>query len=120
MEIKKRLIEIANLLYTEDYDGVIYFDHKSYDDDNDIPRLNIDNEIVKVEQFVINRDGTLITIVDDKCYGYTLDMVNLPDGWDDSMFEEIGMFDLIRDVYYETKESWEIGDYESDFISNNN
>ena len=116
MEIKKRLAEIADLLYAQDYDGVVYFDHKSYDDENDIPHLKIDDDIVKVAKFVISRDGNTITIVDDKCYAHTLSMDNLPEDWNDATFEEMGMFDLIRDAFYETSASYEIGDYELDFV----
>jgi hypothetical protein len=43
-------------------------------------------------------------------------MTNLPKGWNDDVFEEIGLFNLLQDVYYETSMSYEIGDYELDFI----
>lgn len=116
MEIRKRLEEIANLLYAQDYDGEIYFGHKSYDDENDIPHLIIDDKRVNVEDFIISRDATKLVIVDDKRFVHTLDMTNLPEDWNDVTFEEMGMFNLLQDVYYETNASWEIGDYELDFI----
>lgn len=117
MEIRKRLEEIATLLWRNGYKGRVCFDHKSYDDENDIPRIKIGGQIIKVAEFAIERDGDIISIVDDEGDFYSLWVSGASDEWNDSYYESIGLFDLIRDVYYETTESCEIGDYELDFIN---
>lgn len=118
LEIRKELEKIAGLLWDNGNNGVVYFDHKSYDNETDIPHIDVDGERVWVDKFIINKDGSQFTI----CAGedaYTLDMNNIPNEWDDDYFIEIGLDALLRDVYYETSESYEIGDYEMDFIGDN-
>lgn len=117
MKIHDYLKKIGELLYSnKEYNGRVYFDHKSYDDTNDIPCIIIDDKKVLVEEFYISEDCNIISIFDNECFSYTLDMTNLPKGWNDDVFEEIGLFNLLQDVYYETSMSYEIGDYELDFI----
>lgn len=115
LKIRKDLRLIAELLWGNGSSGVECFDHKSYDDETLIPHIDIDGERVLVDTFIINRDGSQFTIIsgDDS---YTLDMDAIPSEWDDDYFIEIGLDTLLRDVYYETSESCEIGDYELDFM----
>lgn len=117
MEIKKRLKEIAELLWANGYKGTICFDHKSYDDEDDIPRLRFGRKTFLVVMFNINSEGDRILIIDNN--GKTCPMMtsDWSDDWSDSYCESIGLFALLREVYYETKESWEIGDYELNFIN---
>lgn len=117
MKIHDYLKKIGELLYSnEEYNGRVYFDHKSYDDNNDIPSIIIDDKKVLVEEFHINEDCDFISIYDDNNNLYMLDMNAIPSEWNDDYFEEIGLFNLLQDVYYETSMSYEIGDYELDFI----
>lgn len=116
LKIRKELEKIAKLLWSNGREGKIHFDHKSYDDETLIPHIDIDGERVWVETFLIHRDGSQFTL----CSGvdtYTLDMDAIPSEWDDDYFIEIGLDTLLRDVYYETSESYEIGDYELDFLN---
>ena len=115
LKIRKELEKFAELLWNNGCNGVECFDHKSYDDETLIPHLDIDSERVLVDTFIINRDGSQFTIIsgDDS---YTIDMDAIPSEWDDDYFIEIGLDTLLRDVYYETSESCEIGDYELDFM----
>lgn len=115
LKFRKELEKIAELLWSNGCSGVECFDHKSYDDETDIPHLDIDGERVLVDTFIINRDGSEFTIISGRD-SYILDMDAIPSEWDDDYFIEIGLDTLLRDVYYETSESWEIGDYELDFI----
>ena len=57
MEIEKRLKEIASLLWNNGYEGVVCFDHKSYDDEGDIPRIKVGSYMVKVKEFAVSKDG---------------------------------------------------------------
>ena len=58
-EIVKKL---AELLYKDEgvYDGAVYFDWSSYDDDFYIPHLNIDGNRVNIEEFRVNKEGNEI------------------------------------------------------------
>lgn len=119
LKIRKELEKIAELLWSNGSNGVVWFDHKSYDIETDIPHIDVDGERVWVETFLIHRDGSQFTI----CSGvdtYTLDMDAIPSEWDDDYFIEIGLDALLRDVYYETSESGDIGDYELDFLGDRN
>lgn len=115
LEIRKELEKIAELLWTNGYEGKVYFDHASYDDELDIPHIDIDGERVWVDRFIINKDGSQFAIYAGKDT-YILDMDAIPSEWDDDYFIEIGLDVLLRDVYYETNESGDIGDYELNFL----
>lgn len=115
MEINKHLQSISGLLWANDYDGVVHFDHKSYDFSEDIPHLLIDGKRVLIDKFFISKGGDFIGIWSGNDY-YTLDMNYLPEDWNDTTFEDMGLFDLLQDVFYETEMSWEIGDYELNFM----
>lgn len=117
MEIEKRLKEIASLLWNNGYEGVVCFDHKSYDDEGDIPRIKVGSYMVKVKEFAVSKDGISFSVMDNKWGIYSFAVTGWSDEWADSYYESIGLFDLLRDVYYETTESCEIGDYELDFIN---
>lgn len=114
---KKELSSLSSYLWANEYNGMIYFDHKSYDNNRDIPYLLIDGELVYVVKFYVNRKETLMQITDDENNLYTLDLTALPEEWDDEYFDQIGMFELLQDVYYETTESGNIGDYELNFLN---
>lgn len=121
LEIRKELKKIAELLWDNGENGVVCFDRSSYDLESDIPHLIIDGKYVVVDTFIINKDGSQFTVCDeDERDSYTLDMDAIPTEWDDDYFIKVGLDALLRDVYYETKESYEIGDYEMDFIGDNN
>lgn len=119
LKIRQELEKIAELLWKNGNNGVVCFDHKSYDIETDIPHIDVDGERVLVETFLINKDGSQFTI----CAGndtYTIDMDDIPSEWDDDYFIEIGLDVLLRDVYYETSVSGDIGDYELDFLGDRN
>lgn len=116
MEIKKQAKKLAELLHSsKDYNGSVYFDHDSYDDPSNIPYIIINEEIISVDEFHIDESGNKIEIYsgDDK---YSMDFRTIPEEWDDIYFDGINMFNLFMNVYYETSMSYEIGDYEMDFL----
>lgn len=119
LKIRKELEKIAELLWSNGNNGVVCFDHKSYDIETDIPHIDVDGERVWVETFLINKDGSQFTIISGMD-SYILDMDAIPNEWDDDYFIEIGLDALLRDVYYETSESGDIGDYELDFLGDRN
>ena len=115
-EIVKKL---AELLYMENslYNGVIHFDWSSYEFDGDIPTLKIDNKFVKIEEFRVNKEGTEIVVISGND-SYTLNLTTSPYTVQD--YEDMGMYEFLSSVYYETDNSWEIGDFEIDFLGINN
>lgn len=117
MRTQKRLTEIANLLWDNGYNGRICFDHKSYDFEGDIPRIKVGGKIVLVSEFIINRPADIISVVGSNGDFFSLCINSISNEWDDDYYESIGLFELLQYVYYETKESFDIGDYELDFIN---
>lgn len=108
--------QIANLLYKEDghYEGVVCFDHKSYDYEFDIPYLIIDGDKKLIDEFRINHDATEIVVIS----GYDMFTLFIPTcTFTDDDFDKMGMLDLLRNVFYETEYSWQIGDFEDDFLN---
>ena len=115
---KKYFGMMAELLYKEDnlYEGVVCFDHKSYDFDIDIPSIIINDEKRLVDEFRINYDATEIVVIS----GNDMFTLYIPTcTFTDDDFDKMGMLDLLRDVYYETEYSFEIGDFEDDFLELN-
>ena len=114
-EIVKKL---AQLLYNEEegYNGIVYFDWKTYDDENDIPHIIINGERVNIDEFRVNKDGTQISVISGDDI-YTLNLTTSP--FTEQEYEDMGMYTLLNDVYYETDYSWEIGDFEIDFLGIN-
>lgn len=112
-EIVKKL---AKLLYQDEgvYEGAVCFDWSSYDEEYEIPSICIDGNNVMVEEFQVNKEGTeiIITSGDDR---YTLDLA----AYTEQEYEEMGLYTLLNDVYYETDYSWEFGDFDTEFLGFN-
>ena len=114
-EIVKKL---AELLHKDEgvYEGVVYFDWSSYDLDDDIPYLIINGERFQIEEFRVNKEGNeIIVISGDDSYTLNLDECTFTE----QDFEAMAMYTLLNSVYYETDYSWEIGDFEIDFLGIN-
>jgi hypothetical protein len=111
------IIEIAHKLGEFLNGRTIYFDHKSYDLEEDIPHIIIDGTRENVQTAQFNEDGSILTIVTDS-HEYTLDFKDEDTPTEEILkeSEEIGLYDLFSDIFYETEESWEIGDFELDFL----
>ena len=116
MGTKEIIAKLAELLYKDEgvYEGVVCFDHSSYDCDDDIPRLIIDGNEVLIDEFRVNTDGTEIVVISGNDM-YTLDLTTSP--YSEEEYEDMGMYAFLTDVYYETDYSWEIGDFELDFLN---
>lgn len=111
------IIEIAHKLGEFLNERTIYFDHKSYDLEEDIPHIIIDGKRENVQTAQFNEDGSILIIVTDS-HEYTLDFKSEDTTTEEILkeAEEIGLYDLFSDIFYETEESWEIGDFELDFL----
>lgn len=118
-QLKKEITAMADYLWSNEYEGKVIFDHNSYDDDRDIPHLFIGGNRILINTFEISRDANKLSIIsgDDK---FSIDTDYLIYQMENNVGERIGLFGLLRDVYYETSQSWEIGDYELDFLKERN
>lgn len=117
MNTREQIKKLASLLEEK----VMYFDHKSYDFEEDIPHLIIDGERVNIESVWIDKKGLTMTVTTNDTefgLGFYEDIEN-GDTFEtiDKELEEMGMDELLRDIYYEHPRSWEIGDYEDDFLT---
>jgi len=115
MTIREQIKRVAQLLEGR----IMFFDWDSYDDEMDIPHLILDGERQNIDNVYILKDGSVIEVTTEKfVYGFTLteDEENTFESIEKRL-EEIGMEDFLRDVYYEHPRSWEIGDYEDDFLT---
>lgn len=115
MNTREQIKKLASLLEEK----VLYFDHKSYDFAEDIPHLIIDGERVNIESVWIDKKGLSMTITTKDTeigLGFYEDEENTFETIDKEL-EECGMDEFLRDIYYEHPRSWEIGDYEDDFLT---
>lgn len=117
MNTREQIKKLASLLEEK----VMYFDHKSYDFAEDIPHLILDGERVNIDSVWIDKKGLTMTITTKDTeigLGFNEDIEN-GDTFEtiDKELEECGMDEFLRDIYYEHPRSWEIGDYEDDFLT---
>ena len=103
----------------------ITFDHKSYDDTNDIPHLMVDGIRFNVETAKFNEYGKFLEVTGStnmnpcSLAGMGITFVedeNLTAEMIEEECKEMGMYELFSDIYYETNESNDIGDFEIDFL----
>ena len=115
MNIREQIKKVAELLEGK----VMYFDWNSYDLEEDIPHLIIDGKRENIEAVAINKDGTFMEVMtnDGKLSrNFYEDEENTFESID-KMLEECGMDEFLRDIYYNHPRSWEIGDYDLDFLT---
>lgn len=115
MNTREQIKKLALLLEEK----VMYFDHKSYDFAEDIPHLTLEGKRENIESVFITKDGTFmqVTTADAEIgLGFTEDEENTFETIDKEL-EECGMEGFLRDIYYNHPRSWEIGDYEDDFLT---
>ena len=115
MGIKEIVKRLANLLHKDEnvYNGSVCFDFSSYDMVEDIPfLLNDYGKKVLIEDVHFPKNGNEIVITTDAGDEFTLPM----DNFTEEELEKIGMYELLSNVYYETSYSYEIGDFELDFL----
>lgn len=103
----------------------ITFDHKSYDDVNDIPHLMVDGIRFNVETAKFNEYGKFLEVTGStdmnpcSLAGMGITFVedeNLTEELIETECKEMGMYELFSNIYYETNESNDIGDFEIDFL----
>ena len=111
----------AKALYRLVGNRIISFDHKSYDCVEDIPHIILDGRRINVfsVQFIHNGSALCCELDDEFLNEVTFKVVNTDCGMDcvfDRTLNLYGIDELFHDMYYETDESGDIGDYEVDFL----
>lgn len=114
MNTREEIAKLATLLNGEE----IFFDHNSYDLAEDIPHIIVGGKRVDIDSVIIPADASYIEVYsgNDK---YTLSLVEDGDyTFDliDKFLEESKVDTLLYDIYYQHPKSYEIGDYEMDFL----
>lgn len=117
MNTREQIKKLAKLLNGK----TIHFDWKSYDFEEDIPHLILDGKRENIESVWIDKEGLTMTITTNDTeigLGFNEDIEN-GDTFEtiDKELEECGMDEFLRDIYYEHPRSWDIGDYEDDFLT---
>ena len=115
MNIREQIKRAAQLLEGK----VMYFDWNSYDLEEDIPHLIIDGVRENIESVIIKKDGTFMEVLTKEGViglGFTEDEEDTLESIDKEL-EECGMEEFLRDIYYNHPRSWEIGDYDMDFLT---
>lgn len=112
----------AKALYRLIGNRTISFDHNSYDLAEDIPNIIHDGRRINVFSVQFIRNGSALCCgLDDKILcEVTIKLFNNEHEIGDAEFDKIlngyGLDQLFHDMYYETNESGDIGDYELDFL----
>lgn len=115
MNTREQIKRLAVLLEEK----VMYFDWKSYDNEEDIPHLFIDGKRENIDSVWIAKDGSTMNVTTNDCeigLGFyedediTFDLI-------DKDLDSMDMDTFLHDIYYCHPNSWEIGDYEDDFLT---
>jgi hypothetical protein len=113
------IIEVAKMLGEFLKGETIYFDLASYSADAEPPFLIVDNKREIVESATLNKEGTFLVVEFANGGGagfgfYEEDGLTIDDI--EKECGEMGIYQLLKDMYYETDESFDIGDFEQDFL----
>jgi hypothetical protein len=97
---------------------IIYFDYKSYDNQEDYPHIIVNGERYDIDSVKLSKHGEYMECNGDYKgtgvdYTFGISFIELTE----DELEEIGIPALLHDIYYETDESVELGDFEDDFLA---
>lgn len=104
--VKHAYLKVREHLSKYGYERIC-FDFASYDEENDIPAITYKGERRKVSEFIPISENTIGIILSP--YWHIV-MININDIDDDELLA------LLQDVYYETNESAEVGDFEMNLL----
>jgi hypothetical protein len=115
MAIKEIVKKLGELLHNDKnvYNGNVCFDFSSYDFEEDIPHISIFGKRTLIENIFISKDGDYITLTNGNGQELNLYM----EKYTEKELEEMNLYELLNTTYYETTYSYEIGDFELDFLN---
>lgn len=101
---------------------MFYFEHKTYDDKADIPHIHIDGRRLNVFATNFAYGGEALRCQLDDDFIMEVIICFQPNDWGkqdehEAKLIEMGVDELLQNMYYETDESNELGDYELDFLN---
>lgn len=122
IEVVKKMNELLN-------NKTIHFDHKNFDYKSDIPHLIVNGErkyvysikfvndnieiVMSGKLFAHDENDFIVVVYDFKPdSNRTIEMIN-------DECNNLEMYNLLMDTYYETPQSYEIGDFETRFLKLN-
>lgn len=109
--IAKKLAKLLNGRTT-------YFDFKSYDIQDDVPHIFVNGVRYNITYVKMENNGSYMECCGNYkgtgiYYAFGISIRTLTD----TELEEMGIPALLHDIYYETDESAELGDFEDDFLA---
>lgn len=115
-EFRNSVRKLGKLLTAKNGRGYVTFDPSSYDDINDIPVLLYQGVPYMVDSVQIDpkRDEMTVNLAEGP-YSSIMFNIEETDNENDPDFDQENLAEIIRETYFGTEESWEIGDFE-DFI----
>jgi hypothetical protein len=115
------IVEVAKKMEKLLCNETIYFDYSSYEHMDDIPCVFIHGKRWNVYSIKLENDSIELMIDngDDgrivTKYYYKPDKIRTREVINDEC-KDLGMYNLLMDTYYETPYSYDIGDFETDFL----
>ena len=115
-EFRTIIRKLGRLMNAKGNRGIVVFDPSSYSDINDIPVLLYQGAPYIVNSVEINTksDELIIYFSEGPFYSVTFQIASL-DIEGESDYDPGNIEELVKETYYGTSLSWEIGDFE-DFV----
>ena len=115
-EFRAIIRKLGKLMTEKGKRGIVVFDPSSYDDINDIPVFLYQGApyIVKSVEINTKSDELIIYFSEGPFHSITFPIASL-DIEGESDYDPENIEEIIKETYYGTSQSWEIGDFE-DFI----
>lgn len=95
----------------------IYFDFSSYEYEDDIPHIIILGKRYNVQSASVNDCGKALLLEIDSEDAVAITEVRVSLSSNEKELDEANIYGVLSDIYYETMESWAIGDFEKDFLA---
>lgn len=116
-EFKLTVRKLGKLLTPNGGMGHIEFEPSSYDDVNDIPVILYQGVPYIIKSIFIDRQkDELVVNLGEGPYSYIMFDIEEADFEDNIDFDSENISEILREAYYATSQSWEIGEFE-DFLT---
>lgn len=116
----KELIDIIKRLGVATNGETVYFEPSTYDFQEDIPRLEFregKGETLTAMR-IQTKDNMVVVTLDTETSEQVLPFSTSDTELPDFLQTVVNLEDILQDFYYGSSASWDIGDYELDFLPN--
>lgn len=116
----KELIDIIKRLGVATNGETVYFEPNTYDFQEDIPRLEFKEGKGETltEMRIQTKDNMVVVTMNTETSELVLPIDTSDTKLPDFLQTVVNLEDILRDFYYGSSASWDIGDYELDFLPN--